>query len=184
LKTLDGKKKTLKDFSNKVTLVSFFFPRCPYCNVELPEIQKIYDKYKDKGMSAVLVNILPEEVNLIPGWQMAKNLTMPVLIGASQESLQKDYHIESTPTTYLLDRDGRVLFRADGYKRGDEKTLEAKIGEALNPAPTAPASTSQPCEDATHVALQGSELLSCAPFCTQVNDAATDKVKANVSQCW
>jgi len=36
LKTLDGKKKTLKDFSNKVTLVSFFFPRCPYCNVELP----------------------------------------------------------------------------------------------------------------------------------------------------
>ena len=71
LKTLDGQKKTLKDFSNKVTLVSFFFPRCPYCNVELPEIQKIYDKYKEKGMSAVWINILPEEVSLIAGWQVA-----------------------------------------------------------------------------------------------------------------
>ena len=132
LKTLDGKKKTLKDFSNKVTLVSFFFPRCPYCNVELPEIQKIYDKYKERGLSAVWVNILPEEVGLIAGWQMAKNLTVPVLIGGSQESLQRDYHINSTPSTYLLDENGRVLFHEDGYKPGDEKILEAKIESMLN----------------------------------------------------
>jgi cytochrome oxidase Cu insertion factor (SCO1/SenC/PrrC family) len=132
LTTLDGKKKTLKDFSNKVTLVSFFFPRCPYCNVELPQIQKIYDKYKDRGLSAVWVNILPDEVGLIAGWQMAKNLTVPVLIGGSQESLQRDYGVDTTPTTYLLDENGRVLFREDGYKPGDEKVLEAKIEAALN----------------------------------------------------
>ncbi|SPF54794.1 conserved hypothetical protein [Candidatus Sulfopaludibacter sp. SbA4] len=144
LRTLDGKKKTLKDFSNKVTLVSFFFPRCPYCNVELPLIQKIYDKYKDKGLSAVWVNILPEEVGLIAGWQVAKNLTVPVLIGGSQESLQRDYHINSTPSTYLLDENGRVLFRADGYQPGDEKTLEARIEAALNVVPAGPASASLP----------------------------------------
>ena len=132
LKTLDGKKKTLKDFSNKVTLREFFLPRCPYCNVELPEIQKIYDKYKERGLSAVWVNILPEEVGLIAGWRMAKNLTVPVLIGGSQESLQRDYHINSTPSTYLLDENGRVLFHEDGYKPGDEKTLEAKIESMLN----------------------------------------------------
>lgn len=144
LKTLDGKKKTLTDFSNKVTLVSFFFPRCPYCNVELPQIQKMYDKYKDKGLSAVWVNILPEEAGLIAGWQVAKNLTVPVLIGGTQESLQRDYHIESTPSTYLLDANGRVLFREDGYKPGDEKTLEARIEAALNAAPSGPASMSLP----------------------------------------
>jgi cytochrome oxidase Cu insertion factor (SCO1/SenC/PrrC family) len=144
LKTLDGKKKTLKDFSNKVTLVSFFFPRCPYCNVELPEIQKIYDKYKDRGLSAVWVNILPEEVGLIAGWQMARHLTVPVLIGASQESLQRDYDINSTPSTYLLDENGSVLFREDGYKPGDEKTLEAQIEAVLNVFPAGPASASLP----------------------------------------
>ena len=144
LKTLGGEKKTLKDFLNKVTLVSFFFPRCPYCNVELPQIQKIYDKYKDRGLSAVWVNILREEAGLIAGWQMAKNLTVPVLIGGSQESLQRDYHINSTPSTYLLDENGGVLFREDGYKPGDEKTLEAKIEAALNIVPTGPASASIP----------------------------------------
>jgi cytochrome oxidase Cu insertion factor (SCO1/SenC/PrrC family) len=146
LKTLEGKKRTLKDFSNKVTLVSFFFPRCPYCNVELPEIQKIYDKYKERGLSAVWVNILPEEASLIAGWQMAKKLTVPVLIGGSQESLQRDYRINSTPSTYLLDENGRVLFRADGYQPGDEKILEAKIEAVLNVVPAAPVSAAlAPC---------------------------------------
>lgn len=148
LKTLDGQKKTLKDYSNKLTLVNFFFPRCPYCNVELPEIQKIYDKYKDKGLSAVWINILPDEVGLIPGWQMAKNLTVPVLIGGSQESFERDYSIRSTPTTYLLDENGKVLFHEDGYKPGDEKLLDEKIAAALNAASTsAPPPAAPVCAD-------------------------------------
>ena len=132
LRTLDGQKKTLKDFSNKLTLVSFFFPRCPYCNIELPEIQKIYDRYKDKGLSVVWINILPEETGLIAGWQMAKNLTVPVLVGGSQGALQRDYGIESTPSTYLLDEKGAVVFHKDGYQAGDEKTIETKIAAVLD----------------------------------------------------
>lgn len=144
LKTGNGEKKTLKDFANKVTLVSFFFPRCPYCNVELPEIQKLYDKYKDQGLSAVWINILPEEEGLIAGWQMAKNLTVPVLIGGTQSSLQRDYQIKSTPSTYLLDENGHVLLHEDGYQPGDEKTLEAKIQAALKVVPAEAASSSTP----------------------------------------
>ena len=150
LKTLDGKKKTLRDFSNKLTLVNFFFPRCAYCNLELPEIQKIYDQYKDKGLSVVWINILPEENGLIAGWQMARKLTVPVLIGGTQDALQRDYRINSTPATYLLDENGHVLLHVDGYKPGDEKMLEAKIAERLNAAPTAPSAVSLPlCPDVT-----------------------------------
>jgi cytochrome oxidase Cu insertion factor (SCO1/SenC/PrrC family) len=132
LKTPDGQKKTLRDFSSKLTLVSFFYPRCPYCNVELPEIQKIYDRLKDRGLSAVWINILPEENHLIAGWQAEKKLTVPVLIGASQESLQRDYAIDATPASYLLDQNGRVILYLEGYKPGDEKTLEARINALLN----------------------------------------------------
>ncbi len=151
LKSMDGKRMTLKDFSNKAILVNFFFPRCPFCNVELPEIQKIYDKYKDKGLSAVWINILPDEERLIAGWQVAKNLTVPVLVGGSQDALQRDYRIESTPATYLLGENGQVLFHKDGYAPGDEKILEAKIEAALNAVATAPdlAPAATPCPEPT-----------------------------------
>src|ERR1035437_6504584 len=58
LKTLDGTPKTLQDFANKAILISFFYPRCPYCALALPEEQKIYGKYKDKGLSVVWINVL------------------------------------------------------------------------------------------------------------------------------
>jgi peroxiredoxin len=131
LKTLDGETKTLANFANKLTLVSFFFPRCPYCNIELPEIQKIYEKYKDQGLSAVWINIVPDENELITEWERTKHLTVPVLIGGSQAAFERDYRITATPSTYLLDQHGQVLYHRDGYTAGDEKTLEAKIAAML-----------------------------------------------------
>ena len=135
LKTLDGTKRTLSDYLNKVTLVSFFYPKCPFCNVALPEMQKIYDKYKDKGLSVVWINVLPEENKLIPKWMEQHNLTIPVLIGASTASLQRSYELNATPTDYLLGEKGEVLFYHSGYKKGDEKILETKIAAALNIVP-------------------------------------------------
>jgi len=135
LKTLDGAQKTLQDFQNKATLVEFFYPRCPYCNAALPEVQKIYDKYKDKGLSVVWINVLPEQNKLIAKWQEERHFTAPVLIGASQDSLQRDYRLIATPTCYLLGEKGEVLLYQSGYKSGDEKILEAKIAEALDIAP-------------------------------------------------
>ena len=144
LRTMEGKKAALKDYLSKATVVNFFFPQCPYCNVELPEVQKIYEKYKDRGLSVVWINILPEEERLIPGWQVAKKLTVPVLIGGSQAELQRDYHIESTPSTYLLNQSGDILYWKGGYAPGDEKTLEARIAAALglgDPTPSPSAQT-------------------------------------------
>jgi len=135
LKTLDGTNKTLQDYANKVTVVSFFFPQCPYCNVEFPETQKIYEKYKDKGLSMVWINVLPEQEKLIAPWLEEHRFTVPVLVGAAMDSLSKNYQIKATPTNYLVDANGKVLYYVTGYKPGDEKLLEAKIAAALNTAP-------------------------------------------------
>ena len=132
LKTLEGTPKTLRDFSGKATLVGFFFPSCTYCNAAVPEVQKLYNKYKDKGLSAVWINMVPEENKKIAPWQTKHQFGIPVLLGASQASLQRDYKVKMTPTHFLLDADGEVLFVQAGYKKGDEAALEEKILEALH----------------------------------------------------
>ena len=132
LKTTDGTTTTLQDFANKVTLVAFYYPTCAYCNLALPEVLRIYDKYKDQGLSWVIINVKPDENKLLAGWQEKYHITVPVLIGASQDSLMDDYHLTMTPTHYLLGKKGEVLLHQNGYNRGDEKAIEAKITEALN----------------------------------------------------
>lgn len=129
MKTLDGAQRTLSDVLGKATLVVFFFPTCKYCNAAFPEIQKIYDGYKDRGLSMIWINIVPEENSLIKNWQATHAYTVPILLGG--KSVQNDYKLSETPTHYLLDARGKILSKHAGYKAGDEKDLEREIQEAL-----------------------------------------------------
>jgi cytochrome oxidase Cu insertion factor (SCO1/SenC/PrrC family) len=131
LKTLDGQKRTLADYTDKLTLVAFFYPRCPYCKVSVTHVQQIYDKYKDRGLAVVLINIVEDEDKLIPRFMKENGLSLPVLTGAWQPSLIRDYDLETTPTHFLLDSKGAVLLRQDGYNPGDEKALETRIAMGL-----------------------------------------------------
>jgi cytochrome oxidase Cu insertion factor (SCO1/SenC/PrrC family) len=129
LKTLEGSPRSLPDVLGKATVVVFFFPTCQYCNAAFPEVQKIYDAYKDRGLSMVWVNVVPDEERLIPGWLAQHGFTVPVLLGG--RSVQNDYRLVMTPTHYILDSRGKVLSKHAGYKAGDEKDLERDIQLAL-----------------------------------------------------
>lgn len=129
LKTPEGAQKTLADFSGKATLVEFFFPTCPYCNAAFPEVQKLYDKYKDQGLTMVWINVVPDEDKKVNEWLTRHGYTVPVLLGG--RSAQGDYKLVETPTHFLLDAQGKVIEKKAGYKAGDEKALEQQIQQAL-----------------------------------------------------
>jgi len=130
LKALDGSQQSLADvLGRKATLVVFFFPTCPYCNAAFPEVQKIYDRYKDQGLSMVWINVLPDEEKLIAPWRAQHGYTAPVLLG--DRSVANDYKLRMTPTHFLLDAKGAVLSTHAGYSAGDEKSLERDIQQAL-----------------------------------------------------
>jgi glutathione peroxidase-family protein len=133
LRTLDGNPRALRDYLNKATLVTFFFPSCGFCNEEFPHLQRIYDKYKDQGFSIVTINIVPDQDSMIVEWQERFRYTFPVLVGASLEQLQREYDLKMTPTHFLLDAQGKVLLKQNGYVAGDEIILEGKIQKILNP---------------------------------------------------
>jgi cytochrome oxidase Cu insertion factor (SCO1/SenC/PrrC family) len=131
LKTLDGAQKTLPDVLGKTTLVVFFYPTCPFCNVAAPDVQRLYDKYKDQGLSVQYINIYPNEEKLVAGWLAEHHYTAPVLVGAKLNDVQRDYDVQATPTDYLLDAKGRVISKHSGYTAGDSAALEQEIKNAL-----------------------------------------------------
>lgn len=131
LKTLDGVEKTLPDVLGKATLVVFFFPTCPYCNAAFPKVQKLYDTYRDQGLSMVWINVVADERKLIAPWLQKHGYTAPVLLGT--RSTPNDYNVRMTPTHYLLDGRGEILSKQDGFTPGDETRLEQQIQKALAP---------------------------------------------------
>ena len=135
LKTPDGTTRTLEDYLDKATLIAFFFPSCTYCNQALPETMKIYDKYRDQGLTMVWINIVEEEEEMIPAWLAQHQYDVPVLVGASQRYLAGRYRLQMTPEHYILNNEGKILFRQRGYKTGYAEELEENVKEALNLAP-------------------------------------------------
>ena len=132
LKTLDGVEKTLSDVAGKkTTLVVFFFPTCPYCNAAFPKVQKLYDSYRERGLSMVWINVVPDEAKLIADWRTQHGYTVPVLLG--KQSTPREYGVRMTPTHYLLDARGEILSKQDGFNPGDEVRLEQQIQKALAP---------------------------------------------------
>lgn len=135
LKTLDGTPRSLTDLLGRATLIVFFYPTCRYCNLSFPALQRAYDAYQARGLSMVWINVLREEERLIERWQAKHGYTVPVLVGATLRRVQEDYGVSMTPTHYLLDAQGTVVWKHAGYRPGDEKTLEQQIRNVLGEAP-------------------------------------------------
>ena len=111
--------------------MSFFFPTCAFCNAEFPHLRTLVERYKSQGLSVVLINVVPGENKLIAGWLEKNQYDFPVLTGASQASLQRDYKLKSTPTHFLLDAAGNILYTRTGYKSGDDDAMEQQVQAAL-----------------------------------------------------
>ena len=98
-------------------------------------MQRFHDRYADSGLRVVLLEYGGWTHQQIESWLDKQRGRLPVLLGADRERLEKKYNIRGTPTKFILDENGRVLFRQMGYGPGVEKTLEAQIREALGMNP-------------------------------------------------
>jgi tetratricopeptide (TPR) repeat protein len=129
LPDLEGNIVSLTDYRGKVVLINFWFPACGPCLMELPHIQKIYDKYKDRELEVLLIQVsqTKEEGKKF----LEKNkYTMTSLYSDGTWAIE-NYGVKACPTNFFIDRQGRIIFKSTGYTPGDEKKIESQIKELL-----------------------------------------------------
>jgi len=79
LTTLDGKTVRLSDFRGKGVLINFWASWCKPCRDEMPAIQRVYERHRDKGLEVLAVNIAETEVT-VDGFVRHLDLTFPILL--------------------------------------------------------------------------------------------------------
>lgn len=128
-----GNTVNLVDYKGKVIYLNFWGTWCGVCEKELPEVQKLYDTYKDSDSVAVITVVLPnsgQELD-IPGIQAylkEKNVTFPVLFD-TQGEVFSTFGIRSFPTVFMIDKEYHVF----GYLNGgiDYDTMEKIIAQTI-----------------------------------------------------
>ena len=122
--------------SGTVTLVDFWSSSCTNCQREIPELERIYEKYKDYGLVVVGVHspLQPHDRDaaVVSGAITKLGITYPVALDPELEAFQA-YGATAWPTHYIAGADGQLREVGRGTKGVEEqiRTLLAEAGAAL-----------------------------------------------------
>lgn len=132
LPDMDGEDHTLSGFRGKVVMLNFWATWCPPCRREMPSMQRLYEKYRERGLMVVAVNQFedPDLVFEFTG-RLSLDPTFPILFDR-ESRIAEQFKVKGLPTTYLLDKQGRIHYRAIGGREFDHPEVEALIEGLLD----------------------------------------------------
>ena len=123
---VDGSSFDLTDLRGKVVLLDFWATWCPPCVEEVPELVATYEKFRGQGFEVVGIS-LDENKAAFEKFTAENKMTWPQFFDGKgwENELAKRFGIQSVPTMWLLDREGKLV---DASPRG---RLEEAVGAAL-----------------------------------------------------
>lgn len=130
-----GNTHTLSDYKGKVVFINFWATWCSPCKQELPHIQSLFEEYNQNQESDVIILGITapkygneKTVEGITGFLEANGYTFPVLMDTTASVFQ-NYGISAFPTTFMIDRDGKVY----GYITGQlsEEMMHSIIEQTM-----------------------------------------------------
>ena len=123
LKDMNGQQVSLADFKGKIVFLNFWTTWCPTCRIEMPSMEKLHRKLKDKDFAMVTVN-LQESASQVKTFFKEFKLTFTALLDSTGE-VGVSFGIRAIPTTYILDKTGRIIGLANGPREWDSKDAVA-----------------------------------------------------------
>ncbi|MDX2500967.1 MAG: TlpA disulfide reductase family protein [Deltaproteobacteria bacterium] len=123
LKDMNGKNTSLSDFKGKIVFLNFWTTWCPTCRIEMPSMEKLHRKLKNKDFAMVTVN-LQESASQVKAFFNEFKLSFTALLDSNGE-VGASFAIRAIPTTYILDKAGRIIGRISGPREWDSKAAIA-----------------------------------------------------------
>lgn len=130
LRDVDGKSVSSADFKGKVVVLDFWATWCGPCRMEIPGFVELQKAYGNKGLAVVGVSLDKEGGRAVKPFMKQFGINYSVVLG--DEKIIRDYGgIEGIPTTFVIDRQGRIVSKHIGYV--DKTQFEREITRLLKP---------------------------------------------------
>lgn len=130
----DGKIVTRDDFRGKVVVMDFWGTWCGPCRMELPIVQRVYDRFKDR-VAFIGINwerhARPEvQKERAMDYMAANALKFPIAFDQDY-SVSNAFEVQAFPTMLMIDRTGKIQYRNVGVEPSIEKVMIAQIEDLL-----------------------------------------------------
>lgn len=133
LKDANGHTVRLSDYRGKVVLLDFWATWCGPCKIEIPWFQEFERQYKDKGFAVIGVAMDEEGWNVVKPFAQHMSINYRLVVGDdSIGDLYANGGIDALPTTFLIDRGGRIASVHVGLSSKND--FEDDIQELLKPS--------------------------------------------------
>ena len=137
LNDVEGHPFQLGDLRGKVVLLNFWATYCVPCLTELEAYRGLQQRRGAEGLQIVAVSVdAPQTVARARSFATARAFPFPMILDPEQEAYRL-YDVSVMPTTLLIDREGQIVFRKEGFQPGDEADLERRVEALLAPSEAA-----------------------------------------------
>ncbi len=124
---LEGNQVSLSDFRGKTVFINFWATWCPPCRAEMPEMEAVYQEYKDKGVVVIGVDISEPE-STVRQYIQRGGFSWIIVLDSTGE-VAANYKITSIPTSFFIDGEG--VIRVVNIGAMTKRVMEAKLAEAM-----------------------------------------------------
>lgn len=111
--TLTGAKPSLADWRGQPVLVTFWATDCPTCLKEIPALKDLHGRYAARGLHLVAVAMPYDLPSRVVSFAREWALSYPVALDLRGDNTRA-FNVSVTPTTFLLDAEGRIRQRIVG----------------------------------------------------------------------
>jgi len=124
---VDGKQHRLADYRGKVVAINFWATWCPPCLREMPSMQRLWDQLKNEDFVILAIDV-GEDDETVFRFTIALDtpLEFPLLLDREGKIIAQ-WPVLGLPTTFIIDKQGRVAYRAVGGREWDHPDFSSVI---------------------------------------------------------
>lgn len=123
---INGNKINAKTLAGKILVLNYWFINCPPCRMEMPELNKLVEKYKNDSLVVFLAVSLDDKSSI---QAFLKTNPFHYTIVDDGRYIARDYNISSYPTNVIIDHEGKVYFHSTGLSSSTVYWLGKSIDE-------------------------------------------------------
>jgi peroxiredoxin len=135
LKTSGGGSFRLSDHRGKAVLVNFWATWCAPCREEMPAMERLYQRHRDRGLVLVAIS-LDANPSVVPSYVKESKLTFAIALDPKAEVANK-YGVRALPSSFVIDRQGTMTALALGPRAWDNAShslVEALTADGPGPS--------------------------------------------------